>query len=335
MTSAAVAVTIDSFTSRDDAVQFNRGRLGYRRTADGHWQQVREETATLKDVNIVTQLNRVHEAYRLLQRLAPSDTQLNATFPLYLEVPTQASSSSEGIEMCLPEIGAFPLVQQLQCQTEERQQTSDSTSTGQAAAMFGGTLVAAFLMYSLLPYVRARQRKRRCSRSRTTNKDRLSWWSGQIGLPTTSTTAAEASRRIWGSLDGGSIEPAEAYCDGLRKRKSRQHEVVDGNDVPDAVSELLMAKLPDFNDERGWRDFFDMQIYHSESQVEQRAVTKIVPNIKSRRDAIAARSSKLRQMKSYSTARGQRYRTIRDRIDRAAMEAAINDAQSFNEFWQM
>ncbi|CAI5740118.1 unnamed protein product [Peronospora destructor] len=342
MASAAVVVTVDPFTSQADAVQFHRSRLESKRAADslkGHWQQVRGETVTLKDVNIVTQLNRVHYAYRPSLRLAPSDTQVNATFPLYLEVLTQASSSSEGEEMCFPEIGAFSLVQQLQWQTEERQQTFDLTSTGQAAAMLGGTLVAAFLMYSLLPYVRARQRKRRCSRSSTTNKDRLSWCSGQLDLPTTTTTPTEASRRTWGSLDGDSIGPARAYRDGLRKRKSRQREAANGNAVPCAVSELLLAKLPDFNDERGWRYFFDSQIYHSEPQFEQREATKIVSNTKSRRDAIVATRTKLHQMKitftAVSTARGERYRTIRDKIDRAAMEAAVHDAQSFDEFWQM
>ena len=94
-----------------------------------------------------------------------------------------------------------------------------------------------------------------------------------------------------------------------------------------------------FVDDRGWRDFFDSQIYQIEPQVKQRAATKIVSNIKSRKDAIVATRTTLRQMTivspAASTARGERYRTIRDRIDRAALEAAIDDAQSFDEFWQM
>ncbi|KAL3660667.1 hypothetical protein V7S43_014421 [Phytophthora oleae] len=343
MASAAVAFTVDALAPRNDAVL--SVRLESKRATDtlnGNWQRVREEFMTLKDVNIVSQLNRAQYAYRLSLRAAASDTQQPAAFPLYLEVPALPSpSSSEEGDICPPEIGAFALdPDQLQYQAEE--QALVSTSASQAAVMFSGTLAAALLVYSLLPYVRARNRKRRRSRSRThsqTSKDRLSWGSDHVDVPTTPTTPNGASRRMWRSLDDDGIEPAGAYRDGLREKKNR-HQEATGSGVSETGSELLLAKLPDFNDERGWRDFFDSQIYHNEPQEETRAATKTVSSVKSRRDVtpretISARS-KLLQAKTTSTSpRNDRYRTIRDRIDRAAMEAAMDEAQMFNEFWQM
>ncbi|CAH0516590.1 unnamed protein product [Peronospora belbahrii] len=287
-----------------------------------------------------------HYVYRLTLRPAPSYTQLNTTFPLYLELPAPGSSNpNKELEMCPPEIGAFSLVEQLQCEKEERQQTCDSTSAGQASALFGGTLVAALLVYSLLPYVRARNRKRHCSRSRTTSEDRLSWLSDQLDTPTTPTIANGANLRTWETFDGDKIEPVRAYRDGHRKRNDRHSEAVNGNAVSDAVSELLQVKLPDFNDARGWQTFFDSQIYHNELQDKEHAATNCVSNRKSRGGLVPSDSSvvertNLRETKFTSTTdnnttRSERYRTIRDRIDRAATEAAIDDAQSFNEFWQM
>ncbi|EEY65019.1 uncharacterized protein PITG_16474 [Phytophthora infestans T30-4] len=177
--------------------------------------------------------------------------------------------------------------------------------------MFGGTLAAALLVYSLLPYVRSRNRTRQHSRSRTqsqTSEDRLSWSSDQHEV-TTPTTPNGASRRMWGSLGNDGIEPAGAYRAEVRETKRQTG--ANGSAVSGSGSELLLAQLPDFNDERGWRDFFDSQIYHNEAQEEQR--TTPIP----------------------TTPRIARYRSIRDRIDRAAMEAAMDEAQTFNEFWQM
>lgn len=138
-----------------------------------------------------------------------------------------------------------------QCQSPE-QDAAEPTSVGQAAAMLGGTLAAALLVYSLLPYVRSRNRKRRRSRSHShsqaTSKDRLSWRSDQHEVPSTPTTPNGASRCMWGSLDDDGIEPARAYRDGVRERKSRLPEA-NGSAGSDAGSELLLAKLPDFNGE--------------------------------------------------------------------------------------
>ncbi|KAG1697355.1 hypothetical protein DVH05_016637 [Phytophthora capsici] len=360
MASAAVAFTVDAL-SPGNAATLNV-RLESKRTdaLNDNWQRVREEVRTLKDVNMVSQLNRTQYAYRLSLQAASA----SAAFPFYLEVPVLPSpSSSEEGDMCPPEIGSFVLdPDQFQCPTEE--QASVSPSASQAAVVFSGTLAAALLVYSLLSHMRARNRKRRRSRSRThsqSSKERLSWENDQLQVPTTPTTPNGASRRMWGSLYDG-IEPAGAYRDGLREKKPR-HQETNGSVVSETGSELLLAKLPDFNgercvyleterinltrmlvlaDERGWRDFFDSQIYHNGPQEEQRAATKTFSDIKSRRDVaprqmITARS-KLRQAKSTSASprgRHDRYRTIRDRIDRAAMEAAMDEAQTFNDFWQM
>ncbi|KAG7389875.1 hypothetical protein PHYPSEUDO_009389 [Phytophthora pseudosyringae] len=347
MASAAVTFTVDALAPRDAAVQLNL-RLEAADASTGKWRRVREDSVTLKDVNIVSQLNRAQYAYRLsLWPQTASDTQQTAAFPFFLEIPAlpASPSSSEEGDMCPPEIGAFAIAaDQLQCHAEE--QAPDSTSASQAAAMFGGTLAAALLVYSLLPYVRARNRKRRRSRSRThsqAGKDRLSRSSGLQEGPTTPTTPNGASRRMWGSLDDDGIEPARAFRDELRERKHRQPEAT-GRAGLDAGSELELAKLPDFNDERGWRDFFDSQIYHNEPQEEQRAATKTFSSIKNRgevtaREFITATRHNLRQTEatttSATTPRSGRYRAIRDRIDRAAMEAAIDEAHTFNEFWQM
>jgi len=96
-------------------------------------------------------------------------------------------------------------------------------------------------------------------------------------------------------------------------------------------------------DERGWRDFFDSQIYHSEPEDEHRSPTKTFSGVKNRdltpRTSIAATRSQLQRIKGTAapaaTTRSDRYRTIRERIDRAATEAAIDEAESFNEFWQL
>jgi hypothetical protein len=192
----------------------------------------------LKDVNVASQLNQVF--YGTVGR-CPS-----------LQTPTPSPSSSDA-DVCLPETGTLALVEQFQCQTEE-QYADELASASQAAAMLGGTLAAALLVYSLLPYVRARNRKRRRSRSRThsqTNNDILRRCEDQQQRPSTPTTPNGASRRMWGSLEGDGIEPAGARRDERRERKSRQPEA-NGSAVSDAGSELLLAKLPDFNGERCW-----------------------------------------------------------------------------------
>ncbi|ETL79831.1 hypothetical protein F442_20260 [Phytophthora nicotianae P10297] len=334
---SAVAFSVDALAPRDE-LQLHL-RLESKSAADasnGNWQRVREEAVTLKHVNVVSQLNRAHYAYRLSLRPG-SDTQQAAAFPFYLEVPVlpPSPSSSEEGDMCPPEIGAFAVAaDHLQCPAEE--QVSDSTSANQAAAMFGGTLAAALLVYSLLPYVRGRNRKRRCSRSRTelqTSEDCSDHQ--EVSTPT---TPNGASRRMWSNLDDG-IEPAGTYRAGIREKK-RQLDAI-GSTNSDAGSELLLAKLPDFNDERGWRDFFDSQIYHNEPEEEQRTATKAFSRVKSHFGMIPREATRnnLSRIKSTTTStttpRSARYRTIRDRIDRAAMEAAMDEAQTFNEFWQM
>ncbi|KAG6594265.1 uncharacterized protein IUM83_17865 [Phytophthora cinnamomi] len=339
MASAAVAFTVDPLAARDGAGEL-RLRLESKRAADSSssWQRVREEPLTLQDVHVVSQLNRAQYTYRLSLRPAAPDATQTAAFPMYLEVPALPSSprdDTDAAEMCPPQVGAFAVAEPFQCQATE-QDVADSTSASQAAAMLGGTLAAALLVYSLLPYVRSRNRKRCRSRSRThsqTSNDGLH----QQEMPSTPTTPNGASRRMWASLEDDGIEPARAYRDGLRERKT-----VNGSAGSDSGSELLLAKLPDFNDERGWRDFFDSQIYHNEPQEEQRAATKTFSNIKNRGDlrlneSIAAKRANLRQAKTTASAtpRSERYKSIRDKIDRAAMEAAVDEAQSFYEFWQM
>ncbi|KAG2775339.1 hypothetical protein PC129_g10026 [Phytophthora cactorum] len=336
---SAVAFTVDALAPQDDLLQIHL-RIESKDASNGNWQCFQEESVTLKDVNIVSQLNRAQYAYRLSLRPA-SETQQAAAFPFYLEAPVlpPSPSSSEEGDMCPPEIGTFAIAaEQLQCPAEE--QARDLTSASQVAAMFGGTLAAALLVCSLLPYVRARNRKRRRSRSRSHSQTSQSSDRQEVSTPT---TPNGASRRMWGSLDGDGIEPAGAYRAELREKKNRQPEAT-GSAVTGAGSEFLLAKLPDFNDERGWRDFFDSQIYHDEPQEEQRAATKAFSSIKNRfdgtpREPITATHKKLRQTKTTAASpkspRSARYRTIRDRIDRAAMEAAMDEAQTFNEFWQM
>ncbi|KAF4130977.1 hypothetical protein GN958_ATG19827 [Phytophthora infestans] len=341
---SAVAFAVDVLVS-EDALQLHL-RLESKRAADtsnDNWQHVRDEFVTLKDVNIVSQLSRVQYAYRLSLR-PTSNSQQAAAFPFYLEAPVLPSSpsfSDEG-DMCPPDIGTFSVAaDQLQCPVEE--QVLDSTSASQLAAMFGGTLAAALLVYSLLPYVRSRNRTRQHSRSRTqsqTSEDRLSWSSDQHEV-TTPTTPNGASRRMWGSLGNDGIEPAGAYRAEVRETKRQTG--ANGSAVSGSGSELLLAQLPDFNDERGWRDFFDSQIYHNEAQEEQRVAKKTFSSNKNRgeimpREPISTIHSKLRRSKTTpipTTPRIARYRSIRDRIDRAAMEAAMDEAQTFNEFWQM
>ncbi|KAE8893339.1 hypothetical protein PF005_g18126 [Phytophthora fragariae] len=346
--SVAVAFTVDPLAARDSGVELSL-RLESKRAADtssGSWQRVRDEPLKLQDVNIVSQLNRAQFAYRLSLRPAASDATQTAAFPIFLEVPALPSSprdDADVAEMCPPQVGTFAVAEQFQCQSPE-QNVADSTSASQAAAMLGGTLAAALLVYSLLPYVRSRNRKRCRSRSRThsqTINEGLSWCGDQQEIPSTPTTPNGASRRMWGSLDDDGIEPARAYRDGLRERKSRQPEA-NGSAVSDAGSELMLAKLPDFNDERGWRDFFDSQIYHNEPQEEQRAATKPFLSVKTRGDpelieAVVVKRTDLRQIKTAASAatRSDRYKSIRDKIDRASMEAAVDEAQSFYEFWQM
>ncbi|GMG16217.1 unnamed protein product [Phytophthora fragariaefolia] len=191
----------------------------------------------------------IGRSYRLAVRPAASDSTQTAAFPLYLEVPALPSSPRDDAdaEICPLQVGTFVIAEQFQCQSTEQ----ESTSASQAAAMLGGTLAAALLVYSLLPYVRSRNRKRRRTRSRThsqTSEDRLSWSSDQQ-IPSTPTTPNGASRRMWGGLDDDGIEPARAHRDELRERKNRRADA-NGSAVSDTGSELLLAKLPDFNGER-------------------------------------------------------------------------------------
>ena len=97
-------------------------------------------------------------------------------------------------------------------------------------------------------------------------------------------------------------------------------------------------------DERGWRHFFDAQIYKIGYKEEQHPVATAVSQITSLeglrpRDIRVSSCIELRQRKveiaTATAARDERYRTIRDKISRAATKAAVNDAQMFNEFWQM
>ncbi|KAH7460794.1 uncharacterized protein KRP23_14500 [Phytophthora ramorum] len=346
MASAAVAFTVDPLASQDAASFELNLRLESKRAADSDWQRVSEQPVALKDVHVINQLNRAHFAYRLSLRAATSDAAQSVAFPFYLTAPALASTSSSNDDSntCPPQIGTFAITQmseQLQCKVAELEVT-DSTSASEAAAMLGGTLAVALLVYSLLPYVRARNRKRRRSRSQS-SRERLRSCSDEQDFPSTPTTPNGASRRMWGGFDDDGIEPAGAYRDGSRERKGRQPEA-NGSVVSDTGSELLLAKLPDFNDERGWRDFFDSEIYRSEPQEQKRAATNTFSSVKGRRDSagresFATKRLKLRQTKmsttTATTVGGDRYRTIRDRIDRAATEAAIDDAQSFYEFWQM
>ena len=97
-------------------------------------------------------------------------------------------------------------------------------------------------------------------------------------------------------------------------------------------------------DERGWRHFFDAQIYKIGYKEEQHPVATAVSQITSLeglrpRDIRVSSCIELRQRKveiaTATAARDERYRTIRDKISRAAAKAAVDDAQMFNEFWQM
>lgn len=302
------------------------------KATDGQWQSVSEEPVTLRGVNVVTRLDRAQYAYRL--SLWPTNTAKDWTvaFPYYLSIPTQAPHNS-GPEMCPPNVGTFriaPSNEQVAANFQESAAlvVAESRAT-QAAAVLGGTLAAAVLLYSLLPYMKVVRRRRPRTRSHpqtTREKESCLNQHGEVYSPK---SPIGMGRRFSDQFNNG-IEPAGAYRDGIREKRSRAPS--------DNGSELVLATLPDFNDERGWRDFFDSQIYHSEPEKEQgtRIVAKSSPIIQ-RRNSLSqeqAKIAKLRHAKSTIEAGEERFQSIKERIDRAAMEAAIDDADNFFEFWQ-
>ncbi|CEG41891.1 uncharacterized protein PHALS_12205 [Plasmopara halstedii] len=237
----------------------------------------------------------------------------------------------EGEGTCPPEVGAFLIaVGQLQCPN-----FSDPTDESRAAALCGGTLAVALLLYSMLPYIGIKNRKRRQSHLKA-SKDRIHA-SKDFSTPM---TLDRIYRQTWeGSLNEG-IEAVGAHQAELRKRQSHTTESA----RYDSGAELLLVKLPDFNDERGWRDFFDSKIYHEKVHREQQSVTKRVSSIITRCDLTPKGStfttrSKLRHTKSTPVfvvpSSKKRYETIKDKIDQAATEAAMDEAQTFYEFWQL
>uniref|UniRef100_M4B6B4 Uncharacterized protein n=1 Tax=Hyaloperonospora arabidopsidis (strain Emoy2) TaxID=559515 RepID=M4B6B4_HYAAE len=240
----------------------------------------------------------------------------------------------------------------LQCPIDNQQQqlqAVDLANTDEAFAMLGGTLVAALLVYAILPYVRARTSSSRRGQSKAQSPmsmDRRRRCSNQSGMLSTSTALNGAGRRVRQTLFGddvGEVESAGGGRDGRRSKGGSRRRDVAGSATG---SEPLLAILPAFNDEQGWREFFDAQIYNNGRKEERRAAATIVSaQIASRemhrpKDTVVAApcielcSRKVENAAATGT-KGERYRTVRDRIRRAATKAAIDDAQMFNEFWQM
>ncbi|TDH71289.1 hypothetical protein CCR75_004669 [Bremia lactucae] len=162
---SAVAFTVHAPATRDDMAQLYlqiESKHQESTATDARndlWQHVRQHPVNLKGVNIVSQLYRSQYVYRLSLRPPAVDTQQAQVFPIYLEIPwlPLASTQSRPEDMCPPEIGAFMIAPDLlQCPWR-----SDATSTSQAAAILGGTLAAALLVYSVLPYLRTSNPMRR------------------------------------------------------------------------------------------------------------------------------------------------------------------------------
>ena len=175
--------------------------------------------------------------------------------PLFVEMSLLQSTFSiwDNTPICSRNGTACAHSESLQCPIDNQQQqlqAVDLANTDEAFAMLGGTLVAALLVYAILPYVRARTSSSRRGQSKAQSPmsmDRRRRCSNQSGMLSTSTALNGAGRRVRQTLFGddvGEVESAGGGRDGRRSKGGSRRRDVAGSATG---SEPLLAILPAFN----------------------------------------------------------------------------------------